>query len=217
MCPRTPEQNKEIRAERKQLIMDVALKLFSIKGYHATSISSIAEQVKISKGLIYNYFDSKQDLLLSIMHKVSDEIMDMMNPDHDDEITTQELTDFFDLLFESLKNKREYWKLYFQLSMQSGVIESMYNEEYLKKATKNQQLIYKHFAERYENADEIMLIVTSIIKGYALQYVFSPELFSNDLSERVKMEIKKLFIKPKIYNYEANKLTIHSNFGFNLI
>ena len=63
MSPKTSGQFKEIRADKKQLIIDTALNLFANKGYHASSISMIAKEAKISKGLMYNYFDSKEALL----------------------------------------------------------------------------------------------------------------------------------------------------------
>ena len=49
--------------------MSVALKLFAEKGYHATSISQIAVKAKVSKGLMYNYFSSKEDLLDEIIEE----------------------------------------------------------------------------------------------------------------------------------------------------
>lgn len=217
MPPRTPEQFSEIRQEKCQIIMDTALELFSLKGYHTTSISAIAKHAGISKGLIYNYFDSKLDLLKAIINQISDEVMDMLNPNHDDEITTEEFNDFFDLLFASLKEKKEYWKLYFQLTIQPGVFDSLYSNNFSEDNLKNQQLIYKHFAERYENPDEMMIIVTSIIKGFSLQYVFVPELFNDDLIDRLKFRLKELFIKPQKYNYDSKKVSSGFGSGFSFL
>ncbi|MDQ0221287.1 TetR/AcrR family transcriptional regulator [Peribacillus cavernae] len=52
--------------EKRKLIIDVAVKLFSAKGYHATSIQEIVEGCDIAKGSFYNYFKSKEELLVSI-------------------------------------------------------------------------------------------------------------------------------------------------------
>ncbi|MDR1653742.1 MAG: TetR/AcrR family transcriptional regulator, partial [Prevotellaceae bacterium] len=61
--PRTKEQYEKIRNEKRQLIKQTALSLFADKGYDATSISEIAKKAGISKGLMYNYFTSKEELL----------------------------------------------------------------------------------------------------------------------------------------------------------
>ena len=50
--------------------MSVALKLFAEKGYHATSISQIAAKAKVSKGLMYNYFEAKKNYLKKLFWKV---------------------------------------------------------------------------------------------------------------------------------------------------
>ncbi|NLV20203.1 MAG: helix-turn-helix transcriptional regulator, partial [Bacteroidetes bacterium] len=41
MSPRTPNQFEMMREEKRNLIMDTALELFSQKGYHTTTISQI--------------------------------------------------------------------------------------------------------------------------------------------------------------------------------
>ncbi|WP_188989686.1 TetR/AcrR family transcriptional regulator [Paenibacillus nasutitermitis] len=51
---------------KKQQILEGAIKSFSEKGYRGTSIQDIADALGISKGSLYFYFKSKEDLLLSI-------------------------------------------------------------------------------------------------------------------------------------------------------
>ena len=69
MSPRTPKQFEEIREEKKTLIMDVALEHFANEGYHNTTINHIAKHAGISKGLMYNYFESKEELLAEIINR----------------------------------------------------------------------------------------------------------------------------------------------------
>ena len=63
MSPRKKEDNESIREERRKSILEVALSLFANKGYESTSISQLAKEAGISKGLIYTYFESKEALL----------------------------------------------------------------------------------------------------------------------------------------------------------
>ncbi|WP_078411049.1 TetR/AcrR family transcriptional regulator [Priestia abyssalis] len=53
-------------SNKQTRIIETAMKLFSQKGYHSTSIQEIAENSGIAKGSIYNYFSSKEDLFMSI-------------------------------------------------------------------------------------------------------------------------------------------------------
>lgn len=48
--------------ERKQEIMDTAMRIFAENGYERTTMRDIAAAVGVVPGLCYRYFDSKQDL-----------------------------------------------------------------------------------------------------------------------------------------------------------
>lgn len=52
--------------EKRMRILEVATKEFAKKGYHEASVSVIAKKSDISVGAVYKYFDSKQDLFLTI-------------------------------------------------------------------------------------------------------------------------------------------------------
>lgn len=49
-------------------IMQAAIRLFQQKGYHATSMQDIADEVGLQKGSLYHYISGKEDLLVVIMH-----------------------------------------------------------------------------------------------------------------------------------------------------
>ncbi|WP_080873583.1 TetR/AcrR family transcriptional regulator [Oceanobacillus timonensis] len=53
--------------DKKEEIMQAAIHLFSKKGYDATSVQEIANECKISKGTLYNFFDSKEELLIQVI------------------------------------------------------------------------------------------------------------------------------------------------------
>lgn len=59
--------------DKKQELMNSAVHLFSIKGFHQTSVQEIAHAVDISKGAFYKHYDSKESLLVSILHRYHDE------------------------------------------------------------------------------------------------------------------------------------------------
>ena len=63
MCgrPRNPERI----AKKKEAIMKAASILFAKNGYADTDVQSIAQEIGITKGTIYHYFPSKEELFLS--------------------------------------------------------------------------------------------------------------------------------------------------------
>ena len=60
----TREEQKE---ERRQKILMAALTLFVEKGYHETKVSDIAAAVPMSTGLMFHYFESKEELLTELV------------------------------------------------------------------------------------------------------------------------------------------------------
>ena len=48
-------------------ILEAAARIFSEKGYHATSMGDIAEAVNLQKASLYYHFESKQEILISLL------------------------------------------------------------------------------------------------------------------------------------------------------
>jgi AcrR family transcriptional regulator len=79
MSPRTEKQFESIRSEKIKLITETALRLFAQHGYESTSVSMIAKEAGISKGLMYNYFESKNALLKLVMEEGMKGFMEVLN------------------------------------------------------------------------------------------------------------------------------------------
>ncbi|AYA74469.1 TetR/AcrR family transcriptional regulator [Bacillus sp. Y1] len=56
--------------DRKQHVINTAHQLFVEKGFQATSIQDILDYSSISKGTFYNYFSSKNELLMAIFRDI---------------------------------------------------------------------------------------------------------------------------------------------------
>jgi AcrR family transcriptional regulator len=54
------------QADRRRQILEAAVKVFAEKGFHASRVGDIAEEAGIAYGLVYHYFESKEDLLETI-------------------------------------------------------------------------------------------------------------------------------------------------------
>ena len=50
------------RAVREQQMLDAAVQIFSVNGYHETSMDAIAAEAEISKPMLYLYYGSKEEL-----------------------------------------------------------------------------------------------------------------------------------------------------------
>ncbi|MBN1583458.1 MAG: TetR/AcrR family transcriptional regulator [Anaerolineae bacterium] len=68
--PNTASRRQRRYKRRREEILDVSARIFAQKGYGDTKITEIAEALDIANGTLYNYYDSKRDILLAIMDKV---------------------------------------------------------------------------------------------------------------------------------------------------
>ncbi len=71
--------------ETKEKIIRQALKYFTVNDYQGASLNSIAKAIGITKGGIYHYFDSKEDLykkcILYFFDEMNDLISEMIDPE----------------------------------------------------------------------------------------------------------------------------------------
>ena len=193
--PRSKEQFTEIREKTRQLILESALELFSQKGYNGTSINEIAEKAKVSKGLAYNYFNSKQHLLQAI-------IEDGLKYLEGLETISQHVNDPYERFnimieesFRFISEKENYWRLYMSLLLQPEVMET------------TRDIVYKFSEDFYSKLEEVLKemgvekpsveirILTALLDGISLHYFFYKKDYPLD---EVKNQILKNFSREEI-------------------
>src|SRR5690349_22487662 len=67
MSPRKPETNEQMRQQATEAILRGALDVFTERGFQGATTAEIAERAGVSKGLIYNYFRTKDDLIVALV------------------------------------------------------------------------------------------------------------------------------------------------------
>lgn len=161
MSPRSHTQFEEIREEKKTLIMNVALERFANDGYFRTTINHIARHAGISKGLMYNYFESKEALLKAILQKSLDEVYNYLDINKDGYLSEEEFEFFIRKLNIILKSKKYFWRLLFQLLMQEDV-----KKQFLKSITSSDSDKYRDH-EKYDKSYH--LVIMKILNDYFLR------------------------------------------------
>jgi AcrR family transcriptional regulator len=54
--------------EKRRQLLDAAVRVFARKGFHASRVGDIAEEAGVAHGLLYHYFESKNQLLEAVFH-----------------------------------------------------------------------------------------------------------------------------------------------------
>jgi AcrR family transcriptional regulator len=74
--PDTKSRRQREIEERRQAILDAAWELFLEKGIGATTMDDIARGCQLSKGTLYSYFHSKDDISFNLLQKATDELLE---------------------------------------------------------------------------------------------------------------------------------------------
>jgi AcrR family transcriptional regulator len=177
--PRTAEQFKNIRKKRQQLIMDAALKVISERGYHGTSIAAIAKESGVSKGLMYNYFSSKEELLVEIMKEGYSRVFEkfVINENLTPEENVMKL---ITVTFDVMEEMKETIRIYFSIMMETEVFNLV--KELLNELS---EPFMEDFAKLmaglgFENPMAEAFFLRFILDGISINYLMFPEEFPKE-------------------------------------
>lgn len=193
MSPRTKEQFEEIRSKSRENIEKIALELFALNGYHATSVSQIAEKAGISKGLLYNYYENKEQLLAAVVVKVFDEIMNIIQM-NENLPAEKQIEQMIVQTINHLKENVTFWRSYLFLVHQSDV-QLKFTGMWEKMRDEYMEYFVKLFQEvgSQNPAMEAMMLGT-MFDGIGLNYVTAPKGFPID---EIRDYLLEVFVKNK--------------------
>ncbi|MBN2485309.1 MAG: TetR/AcrR family transcriptional regulator [Bacteroidales bacterium] len=190
MSPRTLLQYEIIREERRAQIMQVALELISEEGFANVTISKIATKAGISKGLMYNYFESKEQLILEIILEGFNELFCVFDPNKDGVLTNSEMHYFIDEVFVVIKSNIRFWRLYYMLMFQPEVYRLI--EPEVQKIMQPFMKTVLGYFEKKGSADPTceMKMFCSILDGIRMNFVMDTKNFP---MESIRKKLHELY------------------------
>src|SRR5688572_2839663 len=55
--------------DKRRIILDAAIRVFARRGFHACRVSDVADEAGVAYGLVYHYFDSKEEILNTLFRE----------------------------------------------------------------------------------------------------------------------------------------------------
>lgn len=97
----------------KDKIINVALEEFALNGYKATSTNSICKNAKISKGLLYHYYESKEILYLKVLEYTLDKFKENIKivVDNNSKKGIDYISEYFNAKFKFFRENPLYSKV----------------------------------------------------------------------------------------------------------
>ncbi len=165
-----------LRETSKERIESAAMELFAHNGYGHTSISQIAKAAGISKGLLYNYYDSKEALLRALLQRgfdFGDSLIEASTTKVGNDPVAV-LKNMVESSFAELDKHFTYWKLLMSLAFQEDVIKTVAPELEQKK-TLHLEMGKTIFSQLgYPNPEAQALLFGATMDGVFMHYILSP-------------------------------------------
>ena len=70
---KTATKNDELVREKRELLVQAAIRVFLEKGFHKATVRDIGRAAKMTQGTIYNYVSSKDDILYMVCDRIVSE------------------------------------------------------------------------------------------------------------------------------------------------
>ena len=167
--------------------MDAALHVFAEDGYHLASVNKIARKAGVSKGLMYNYFESKEDLLKTLIFNVMDEIMEALDVQTKKGLDKKGFIQIIDTTFDLVIKDPQFWRLYFSISIQPDVMPIIMAKMW-ERAEPIMTACSNYFEERGHKDPVVMMrYYSAVIDGVQLHYMLDPGGFPIE-------KVKKLIV-----------------------
>ena len=191
MSPRSKQQFEDIRDASKNKILEAALGLFGTKGYKSTSISDIVKSAGISKGLVYHYFESKEDLLKQLvdyLFEVANERMQgiMAKKDLEKPGPKEELKLMLDIVFSEFRENFKNWSLVLNLSVQIHHFSFIHKLAIEKVHGYVSSLKDLFAALGYAHPENEARLLGALLDGIGLQYyILNDEKYLNSIEHAI--------------------------------
>lgn len=195
-----PKISEEKKLERKKVILEAALKEFSEKGYTATSVDDIIKRAHISKGLIYTYFQSKEEIFLHLA-EYWEEITNQRKALSMEFLQDYTLTDKLLTVWDSIVNtwtleNLQFVRLQYEFWLESSKIPSL--KEIMEKKSHSSFLIIENLILEHKPSIDRTLLHAFVklwwaqVDGLAIYFVSHSKLPEAEEMASIKKIIKKM-------------------------
>lgn len=187
MSPRSTLENEKIRTESTRKILEAAYILMAKNGYESTSISQIAKEAGVSKGLMYNYFSSKEDLLKALINKTLSDGENIMS-DIFSENPSQTLENVIRWFFNELRHNIEEWKFISEMMLKAEKY-TFVKELMTTKLNEYMKLFSGLLTEiGFKNPAKEALVIGGLFDGIGFQYLVIGKEYPIDEMEKYLIE-----------------------------
>ena len=163
---------------RKDQIIDAALKRFSHFGFHKTTMNEIADDLRITKANLYYYYPDKSTLIVDVLIKLANDVYA-----GEKEIVENYSGDLMKTMFEILEYRSEYTRKYYvlhiceNLDWIKGLDINEVMQDFYKRDVSLMKVLYQKSVDRGElmmdDIESCACTIVEIQKGLGIIHTIS--------------------------------------------
>lgn len=184
--PPKKKKNPVLSGDKKERILSAALQVFSNQGYYSTNVSDIANVAEVSQGTIYNYFESKEQIMLEVFKKWEETFFSQSQVEalQSAQSAKEALQAFGSHVAEIFEQTKEFLPIQIELWSQvnhNSVIKSGFKKIFSKQRELIASLLLKGIQEgefRKLNPEMVATLLISVFDGLIMQYLCDPKKVS---------------------------------------
>ena len=174
-------QKPNSKIEKKNRIIEAAVKVFAQKGFYLAKVSDVAKAANIADGTIYLYFKSKDDLLINlfeqkmelILHRFNEGLKLITDP-------VEKLHRFVDLYFALIKEDKDLADVFqVELRQSSKFLKDYHNEKFLAFLSLIKNIIIEGmdngFFKTDLNPDVVKIMIFGTVDEVARQWILGAD------------------------------------------
>lgn len=190
MSPRTKDQLQVLRESKRKQILEGALKVFASYGYDGATITMIAKEAGIAKGLLYSYYESKEKLLEELISFGLKKAGAFFNEKPSGQLTTKKaFASGLRMMIQLFQQEKDFWRLYTMMALQPK-LAGKFQQEAKIFITQYLEVYIAYFKKKKSgNPVAEAMLFGAVLDGLMFDLMIAPENYP--LDEVIEMIVKK--------------------------
>ena len=186
----------DVSEERRNQIIESAIKVFAREGFANTRMEDVAAESGLSKGLLYWYFKSKEDIIIAIADLLfSAEFRKMQNLSIEGQTSRDCLENFLDIFIEDLRNILKLTPViyeFYALAFRNSTVRHVMHEYYQRFIMIMEPIIQQGMESgefRSGDARQVTITIGAAFEGTLLLWSYAPDMIQPEEQLRSGLDI----------------------------
>jgi AcrR family transcriptional regulator len=186
----------DVSEERRTKIIDSATQVFARQGFASTRMDDVASEAGLSKGLLYWYFKSKEEIIIAIADLLFGvEFRRMQNLSTEGKTAQACLEEFLEIFLDDLRGMLKIAPViyeFYALAFRNAAVRRVM-QEYLHRFVTTLEPIVQYGIDRGEfepgDARQVTVAIGSALEGTLLLWAYAPEIVNPEEQLRISMAL----------------------------